>query len=123
MRSSRIRIVVVLPAPLGPRYPYTSPVATARSSPARPRPRPDMLRARRRPEVLVSCSVCTARSAIATLPVLGFEPVEQGRYLPFQERVEVPRLAQPLGPRRGGVADQREPVLRAARMNASSVIS
>src|SRR6266545_2984164 len=36
-RPSRIRIVVVLPAPLGPRNPCTSPAATVRSSPSRAR--------------------------------------------------------------------------------------
>ena len=35
MRPVRIRIVVVLPAPLGPRKPYTTPVGTRRSSPSR----------------------------------------------------------------------------------------
>src|SRR6202035_214146 len=45
IRPSRTRIVVVLPAPLGPRKPCTSPGATVRSSPSRARVRPnDLLR-------------------------------------------------------------------------------
>src|SRR5665647_217445 len=48
MRPRTTRIVVDLPAPLGPRKPWTSPGATSRSSPSR---------ARTGPKVLVSASV------------------------------------------------------------------
>ena len=48
IRSSRMRIVVDLPAPLGPRKPYTSPGSTRRSRPSSPR---------LRPYVFTSCSV------------------------------------------------------------------
>src|SRR5664279_4173928 len=47
IRPRTTRIVVDLPAPLGPRKPWTSPGATSRSSPSR---------ARNRPKVLVSPS-------------------------------------------------------------------
>src|SRR2546430_6919506 len=102
IRSSRTRMVVVLPAPLGPRKPYTSPVVTDRSRPARPR---------RDPYILVSWSVWMARSAIATSPIFGFEPLDQRGDLPLQEGVEVPGTAQSLGARGLLVADDREPLV------------
>ena len=44
IRSNRSRIVVDLPAPLGPRKPNTSPCWTSRSSSNSPRPEPVVLR-------------------------------------------------------------------------------
>src|SRR5512146_235211 len=43
MRPRTIRIVVDLPAPLGPRKPWTSPGATSRSSPSSARTEPKFL--------------------------------------------------------------------------------
>src|SRR4029450_5149544 len=51
---SRIRIVVVFPAPFGPRKPCTSPVRTSRSRPSRARVRPNVLT---RPSVLIAAGM------------------------------------------------------------------
>src|SRR6478609_12039799 len=48
---SSTRIVVDLPAPLGPRKPWTSPVATSRSSPSSARKSPNALT---RPEISIA---------------------------------------------------------------------
>src|SRR5579859_2178782 len=69
MRSRTVRIVVVLPAPLGPRKPNTSPCRTSRSTSMIPR---------WVPYIFVSCSVWM----IAVIAVLSsVKPEMQGRLI------------------------------------------
>src|SRR6266487_2413822 len=49
-----MRMVVVLPAPLGPRNPYTSPVSTFRSSPFKARVVPKFLTS---PDTTIACAM------------------------------------------------------------------
>src|ERR1700742_4625580 len=97
IRSSMSRIVVVFPAPLGPRKPNTSPRSTERSRPARA-----VLPVRAVPYRLTSAAASTAVSAIedptfswVLEAVVPFELVDQLGHAFGDEREVVAADHQP----------------------------
>src|SRR6476469_6683038 len=75
MRSSRVRIVVVLPAPLGPRKPKTSPAWTSRSTSTMPRCSPYDL-VRRSVRMMAGMSVLSRGEADGRRRSAGLELVD-----------------------------------------------